>query len=101
MTSYDRLCEFLYDRIIKGPEADYFSSYAVKLSYSHDNKKWDDSIELFEISPCDGGVIWFNDWYEGQPFIKLIGIMNINNLFDLGFYKFITCEFMEVKNDGM
>jgi hypothetical protein len=54
-------------------------------------------IEIFEISPCDGGVIWFNDWYEGQSFIKLIGIMNIETLFELGFYKDLYCEFMEDK----
>lgn len=95
MTQYDRLGEFLYDRIIKGSQDGYFSTYAVILSYSYDNKEWHDSIEVFEISPCDECVIWFNDWYEGQPFIKLIGIMNINNLFDLGFYKIINCEFME------
>lgn len=95
MTQYDRLGDFLYDQIIKGPQNNYFSTYAVLLSYSYDNKEWHDSIEIFEISPCDGGVIWFNDWYEGQPFIKLLGIMNINSLFDLGLYKDYYCEFTE------
>ena len=95
MTQYDRLGGFLYDRIIKGSQDGYFSTYAVKLSYSYDKKEWHDSIEIFEISPCDGGIIWFNDWYEGQPFIKLIGVMNIDTVFNLGFYKDLYCEFME------
>ena len=93
MTNYDKLGSFLYATIINKGQEFYFDVYAASLSYSHDGKDWHKTLEVFEIDICEGGVCWFNDWYEGEPYIKLNGIMNINVLFNQGFYRTLEKRF--------
>ena len=90
-TAYDKLNSFLYDKITNIPDNTIFDTYAVYLTYSHDGKHYDNSVEVFEVSPCEQSVCWFNDWYEGHPYIHIIGIMNIHDNFLDGNYH-VICE---------
>lgn len=92
MLAYDKLGSFLYEHLIKKDNSDWYS-YAVYISYSHDGKEWADSVEVFELNTCDSTICWFNDWWEGEAFIKLIGIINIDYCFIEGDYHVLVREF--------
>ena len=93
--AYDKLGTFLYKLILDHGQEFYFDTYAVSLSYSHDGKDWSKSREVFEIDVAEGSVCWFNDWWEGQSYIRLNGFMNIDVLFHLGFRRYIEKEFTD------
>ena len=98
MIAYDKLNSLLYDFIMKDDKT-CFDTYAVALSYSHDGKLFEHSIEVFEIDACEQSVCWFNDWWEGQPFITLIGWMNVNEAFNTGDYHVYVKEFRDAKEE--
>lgn len=97
--AYDQLNDFLYNHVLeqKGPDA-LFSTYAVYLVYSHDIKENEKSIEVFEVDICNESICWFNDWWEGQPFITLIGIINIEEIFNEGNYHVLVRSFNDESN---
>ena len=57
-----------------------YETYIVEIISSHDGKEYDSSIEVFERTP--DGIIWFNDWYEGQPFCKMSYVFNVVDAYD-------------------
>lgn len=87
---YDTICYIL--SAVSGS-----NTYAVEVSYSHTNpekmteaeisKNVKTSIEVFEYDPCDRSIVWFNDWYEGEPFIKISYVFDIEDLYDMGIAK--------------
>ncbi len=93
--AFDKLGSFLYKLILDHGQEFYFDTYAVGLSYSHDGKDWRRSLEVFEVDIADGTVCWFNDWWEGQPYIRLIGLMDIDILYHMGLQKDIKKEFTD------
>ena len=94
MLAFDQLNNFLYELITKD-ENKMFDVYAVAVSYSHDNKQYHLSDEVFEIDPCNQTICWFNDWWEGEPYINLIGILNITVAFNEGDYHVNVKEFID------
>lgn len=54
----------------------------MKYAYSEDELK----NERYYVESClcnDNGVLWFNDWYEGQEFIELLAIVTDEQLIEL------------------
>ena len=65
----------LFERIYDNSSASCFLVY-LRCKYSHQTE-WEYLIECC----CDtypGGLLWFNDWYEGQDDVEYLGIAIIN-----------------------
>ena len=71
----------------------------VVFKYAYTKKEVE--LEEYSIEVCvmpfnstpDYMICWFNDWYEGQDFIDLLGIFNENHLIE------ILLHYLEVEND--
>lgn len=94
MTAYDKLNTLIYDLMMLDEET-CFDAYAIYLIYSHDNKDFTHRVEVCEIDPCNQTITWFNDWYEGQPFIKMLGYVDIETVFAEGDYNVLVQEFKD------
>ena len=94
MTAYDKLNSFIYDLMMCN-EQTCFDTYAFYLIYSHDYNDFTHRVEVCEIDPCNQTITWFNDWYEVQPFIKMIGYVDIESVFDEGYYHTFVREFKD------
>ena len=92
MLAYDKLNSDLYYFIMKDLTS-CFHTFAIVLSYSHDGINFERSIEVFEIDSLERSVCWFNDWWEGQPYIRIIGWLDIDKTFDNGDYHVLVKEF--------
>ena len=92
MTGYDKLSSDLYYFIMKDLTS-CFHTFAVVLAYSHDGIDFEHSVEVFEIDPCEQSVCWFNDWWEGQPYIRIIGWLDVDETFNNGDYHVLIKEF--------
>ena len=64
----------LEDYLLK--ETEIGETYIAVLEYSHDLITKKLSREVFET--CYNNICWYNDWWEGEPYIKLIGLIPIN-----------------------
>lgn len=96
MLSYDQINEFLYNLVMSMGEDHCFDTFAVALSCSYEyHKDKHLSVEVFEIDPCDQTITWFNDWWEGQRYITLLGYMNVTEAFDYGYYHVLIKEFKD------
>ena len=92
--AYEQLCDYLYEYTYNQIDMNDASFlWAVFIKSSHDGKEWDESHEVFEIDLCDQTLCWFNDWYEGQPYIRLIGIIDIEEIFSQGEYVELKMEY--------
>ena len=77
-----QLLSIIYDKF--NDTRYHFSELYVimKYAYSEDELR----NERYYIESCiynDNGVLWFNDWYEGQEYIELLAIMNDEQLIEL------------------
>lgn len=96
MLAFDQINEFLYNHVMNMGEDYCFGTFAVYLSYSYElNKDKHSSIEVFEIDPCNQTITWFNDWWEGQRYVTMIGILNVTEAFDEGDYHVFVKEFKD------
>ena len=55
----------------------------------------DHSVEVFEIDFCNQSICWFNDWWEGQPYITMIGITDVKEAFNQGNYNVLIKEYKD------
>lgn len=96
MLAFDQINEFLYNLVIGMGEDSCFDTFAVALSYSYElNKDKHSSVEVFEIDPCNQTITWFNDWWDGQRYVTLIGFMNVTESFDKGDYHVLVKGFKD------
>ena len=54
----------------------------MKYAYSEDELK----NERYYVESClynDNGILWFNDWYEGQEYIDLLAILTDEQIIEL------------------
>lgn len=101
MLAFDQINEFLYKFVMDMGEDHCFDTFAVSLSYSYEYKKDHTlSVEVFEIDPCYQTISWFNDWWEGQRYITLIGYMNVTETFESGDYHVYIKEFNDLNGLG-
>ncbi len=71
-----------YTRVIQQIESKYTldcSTYLVHImyKYSHENK-FRNEYEIFDYTP--DGVIWLNDWWEGEQDIIVKGYINLDEI---------------------
>ena len=100
MLSFDQINKFLYDLVMNMGESYCFDTFAVSLSYSYEEHKDSHlSVEVFEIDPCYQTITWFNDWWEGQRYITLIGYQDVTQSFDEGDYHVLVKEFKDENYD--
>lgn len=66
---------------------DYGCTYIVYIKYKYE---WEDDYTLsYEVMSYDlEHVTWFNDWWEGQDNIIVVGIINIDDLSPTMMYLF-------------
>lgn len=59
-------------------EYNTYTNIIVSMATSYDNKKYYYHNEV--VSPYNyDGIEWLNDWWEGEIYIKLYGIADIND----------------------
>ena len=96
MLAFDQINEFLYNLVMGMGKDSCFDTFAVSLSYSYEyHKKETLSVEVFEIDPCNQTITWFNDWWEGQRYVNLIGFINVTQSFYDGDYHVLVKEFKD------
>lgn len=57
--------------------------YIVRMAYRYSENKEDFHIsnEVMSVD-CDGNIIWFNDWDEGQDEVKIIAWCTVDEAFN-------------------
>lgn len=97
MLAYDLLNKRLFELVnVINPNCDR-NTYAINLKYSHDGFIWFNTIEVFELDYCNQCICWFNDWWEGEPFIRMIGYVDLNEIFNDGDYHVLLRSFNDEK----
>lgn len=61
-------------------EHNIFDTVIVSLGISYDGKNYDFMQEIADPDGFSGGVEFSYDWWEGQKFIKLFGIMMVSEV---------------------
>jgi len=57
----------------------------VNVECSYDGQKWHGENQFGELPGYgDSEVLWLNDWWEGEPYIRIHGIKNLNELDVIG-----------------
>lgn len=85
---YERISDILLEdmkrnrKYYNGYGESLAGTYAVKLSTSHDGKNYDTHIVSLDIEMDEETFIWGYDWWEGEPYIKVIGYIKINDIPD-------------------
>lgn len=51
----------------------------VSIETSDDGVKWVHIVEVVEPESCNT-PLWLNDWWEGEKYIRLLGICGVNGL---------------------
>lgn len=74
-TGYDVVAEYVYEYWAQT----YYGTAIVFLEISYDGK---DYYKTNEIVECNNGEIeaFLNDWWEGQEYIRINGIINIDEI---------------------
>ena len=74
-SGYDVVAEY----VLKYWDKTYYSTAIVSLETSYDGRKYDKVNEV--VSSLDGDFNEFlHDWWEGQKFIKINGVKNIDEI---------------------
>lgn len=94
--AYEQFNDFLYEYTNKQVDENNASClWAVYIKYSYNGKDWNNSCSVFNVDFCDQTICWFNDWWEGEPYISLIGIFDIEETFNNGDYHVLIKEFKD------
>lgn len=76
--AYDIIGEY----VIRHWQHSYYDDAVVCMDISYDNKEYYNANDY--VTPVrefkDYGVIFENDWWEGEKYIKLYGIKNISEI---------------------
>lgn len=90
LISKKMLDSFLY-KILKS-ESYNFEQLFVIMKYAYSEKELEKekySIEIcepyFNTADMDDCFMWFNDWYEGQNYIELLGIFGESHMLEMIF----------------
>lgn len=53
--------------------------YIVKLRYKHElSDQWTETVEVCSWDQIHG-IIWFNDWWEGESYVKVVAYCSTKN----------------------
>lgn len=74
-SDFDIVCDKIYKLGCKIQKYDLL----VGIQYSSDGVHFFYTKEVVSVSP-GFGVTWFDDWYEGQPYVKLVGFIPLEDI---------------------
>lgn len=66
------------DLIIKYFNHNDYSDVIVRIGTSYDGKRYDITNEVAFFENCD--ILFENDWWEGERFIRVYGIVSIDDV---------------------
>lgn len=73
---YSAIKQYIYKYFDKN----IFSDVIVRIGTSYDNVKWDVFNEFARFNANDLTIEFLNDWWEGETFIRIYGIVPIDLL---------------------
>ena len=78
-----------------------FCTTIVRIRKSYDGTNWDTSNEIVYPVEWNSDMEWLNDWWEGQQFIRILGIKAVDDLVIEPYEAWINVATAAPEEDGL